>query len=240
MTGRGGAVCIRAGRRERLRVARAVHRSAGAFALLAGLVWAIVVATAPLAAQEPRTLDVGDLGAAWGNADAPIQVVEFTDPACPYCAEFHVASRDSLFRYFVEPGHVRWITIPWVSGLYGNSALASAAVECLAEGGPDAFEEMFSGLYRTRDEWVRISTDGLRDHLARLAEVRGMPGDELVRCLDRPDIRRRVEASRALGLEEGVRGTPTYFLDGFPLMGALPWPFVRRMFDQRMEEVGRR
>ena len=206
-------------------------------ALRSAIVLLAAIATVTsAAAQDVRKIDTGDLGVTWGDSDAPIQVVEFTDPACPYCATFHSTSRDSLFAQFVEPGHARWTTIPYVSGLYGPSAMAAAALECAAREGD--MEPLFEALYDSQEDWVRASQEVARQHILAMAEQVGLRESQATACMDDAAIRNRVEASRSLGAAEGVRGTPTYFVDGFPVMGALPYPFVKRIFDGRLEDSG--
>ena len=63
----------------------------------------------------------------------------------------------------------------------------------------------------------------------------GATGDSAVEsCLDSSWAAERVERNRVRGVEAGVRGTPTYFIDGFPAMGAVPYGFVKRIFDGRL------
>ena len=210
----------------------------GRAVLLAALTFACAL---PASAQAPDTLETRGLGPGWGEASAPIQVVEFTDPSCPYCADFHSGARDSLFADFVEPGHARWTTLPYVSGLYGNSATAAAALVCAYQaGGPESFHHLLTALYRTREGWVGASRPAAREHILASAGAAGLDvkTGHLAACLDTPATVEAVSAIRAMALENGVRGTPTYFVDGFPLMGALPYPFVKRIFDQRLERDG--
>lgn len=177
-------------------------------------------------------LETGDLGWRWGSPDAPIQVVEFTDPACPYCAQFHAEARDSLVRDFVAPGHAYWITIPWVSGLYPNSEIVARALECMGE--REAFETLLGALYEKRRAWVGAGRGAVRRVLLEEGEAAGVAPGRLGDCLDRPETRTRVEAARALGVASAVRGTPTYFINGFQAMGAVPYAFIKRVFDREL------
>jgi protein-disulfide isomerase len=194
------------------------------------------IARAPLGDPNPAgPIEVVGLGRLYGDADAPIQVVEFTDPACPYCADFHVGARDSLFANFVETGRVRWITVTWDSDQYGSSPPAVRAIQCAADAAEA--DRVTAALYDRRDEWVGEGRAGAESVVREIALAEGIDAARLDRCAR--DARLDAEAERADSLARslGVRGTPTYLLDGFPMMGAVPYGFVRRAFDTRVAEV---
>ncbi len=180
-------------------------------------------------------VDVAGLGFFHGDPAAPLQVVEFTDPSCPYCADFHVGARDSLFRAYVDPGRARWITIPWVSGLYPRSRPAVVAVECADS--PAQAEAVTAALYAERDAWVGAGPDASATAVRRIAVGAGLTGDVLDRCGADSEVAARIRRADSLATELGVRGTPTYLVDGFPMMGAVPFAFARRAFDQRLAEI---
>jgi protein-disulfide isomerase len=204
-----------------------------AAAVLAPLVALLLLAGAG-ASQD--SLAVGDLGVLHGNPAAPVQVVEFSDFSCPYCATFHQAARDSLFATFVAEGQVRWISLPYVSGLYPHSRPAAAAAWCAGLEG--RFEALSDLLYRHRGRWVGGARGEALEAILALGREAGLDPEALRRCVDAPDTRDRIRRVRRLAREVGVRGTPTYFIDGFPAMGALPFAYVRRLVDRRLEGTG--
>jgi protein-disulfide isomerase len=204
-----------------------------AAAVLAPLVALLLLAGAG-ASQD--SLAVGDLGVLHGNPAAPVQVVEFSDFSCPYCATFHQAARDSLFATFVAEGRVRWISLPYVSGLYPHSRPAAAAAWCAGLEG--RFEALSDLLYRHRGRWVGGARGEALEAILALGREAGLDPEALRRCVDAPDTRDRIRRVRRLAREVGVRGTPTYFIDGFPAMGALPFAYVRRLVDRRLEGTG--
>jgi len=180
-------------------------------------------------------VDVAGLGFFLGDPEAPLQIVEFTDPACPYCADFHAGARADLFTAYVETGRARWITIPWESDQYANSLPAVVAVECARD--PTAAEAVTEALYAVREGWVGRASAEARATIREAARSAGLDADDLARCGDDPLLLARVERADSLARALGVRGTPTYLIDGFPMMGAVPFDFVRRAFDARLEEV---
>ena len=186
-------------------------------------------------AGDTGAVAVGDLGFFHGDPDAPLQIVEFTDPACPYCAQFHDEARDSLFRAYVEPGRARWIMIPWVSAQYPRSRPAVVAVEC-ARSAEEA-EAVTAALYAERDAWVGVGAQASEAAVRRIATSAGLGADALDRCADDPDVLSRIERADSLATALGVRGTPTYLIDGFPMMGAVPFAFARRAFYERLAEI---
>lgn len=184
----------------------------------------------------PGAVDVAGLGFFHGDPDAPLQIVEFTDPACPYCADFHENARDSLFATYVETGRARWVTIPWVSDQYPRSRPAVIAVECATS--PEEAERVTGALYAGRDRWVGAPSEASRAAVREIALDAGLSGDALDRCLDDPELEARIERADSLARALGVRGTPTYLIDGFAMMGAVPFAFARRAFDERLVEIG--
>jgi len=183
-------------------------------------------------AGQGGEVDVAGLGFFHGDSDAPLQIVEFTDPACPYCAQFHDDARDSLFAAYVATGEARWITIPWVSGQYANSRPAAVAVECAADA--EMAERVTEALYAARDRWVGAGRARSTDIVQETAAGAGLAAADLVACIDDPALAARIGRADSLATALGIRGTPTYLIDGFPMMGAVPFAFARRAFDERL------
>ncbi|HKK93275.1 MAG TPA: thioredoxin domain-containing protein [Longimicrobiales bacterium] len=180
-------------------------------------------------------VDVAGLGFFHGDPDAPLQIVEFTDPACPYCAQFHSNARDSLFTTYVATGRARWITIPWVSGQYATSHPAVVAVECAMD--VETAERVTRALYGARESWVAAGRTASAAIVREIAVAAGIPAPDLEACLDDPVLDDRIDRADSLATALGIRGTPTYLIDGFPMMGAVPFAFARRAFDERLAEL---
>jgi protein-disulfide isomerase len=48
-------------------------------------------------------------GAVLGRRDAPVTLVEFADPQCPYCAQWSATAFDDIVTDYIRPGKVRLV-----------------------------------------------------------------------------------------------------------------------------------
>ncbi len=173
-----------------------------------------------------------DLGWSVGVAEAPLTVVEFTDISCPYCSSFYSGTRASLQAEFVEGGKVRWITLSYVSGLYPNSEALFLGLECA--GRQDRYDDFLRVAYLDRESWIRADRDEVETVAENLADQVGLDRAAFSSCRTDPSISERLRDIVTLSREVGVRGTPTWFVDGFLVMGDLPHGFARHFITSRL------
>lgn len=206
----------------------------GAFGL--ALAWLVFVLPSPGFAQEDqedRLVGAESLGWVVGEAAAPVTVVEFSDVSCPYCADFHSGTRAALIEEYVPQGHVRWISLSYVSGLYRNSETVLVAAECA--GRQDRYEDFLAAAYAERDTWLRAPERELPPVVAGFAADLGLDRDAFDACQGDPTVMKRLDAVAELAREAGVRGTPTWMVNGFPVMGALPIGYARQFIESQLE-----
>lgn len=161
-----------------------------------------------------------------GPADAPVTIVEFSDFNCPYCRAWN----QQVFRPLLDsyPDQIRFVyrDFPIVGG--GSIGLSAAqAANCAAE--QQAYWEyhdaLFSGTYS-------LDQNG---YLAA-AESLGLDPDALSACLESGRNANEPRADLRYGASLGVTGTPTFFINGIPLVGAQPLSSFAEVIDS---ELGR-
>ena len=174
-------------------------------------------------AQE---FQLGEIGFDFGSEDAPIAVVEFSDYGCGYCRRFHTETFPTLMEEYVETGQVRWKYVTYVSGMFANGMPAAYAAECAGE--QDLFAPMSKLLYERQADWK-----GLGDPSAALEQLAGEVGvdaAEFQACVAEERPRPRVRSGILSGARLGVRGTPSFLINGVPLVGAQPLAWWRDAF----------
>jgi protein-disulfide isomerase len=151
-----------------------------------------------------------------GPSDAWVTLVEFADFQCPYCgmAEPTVARILALY-----PADVRLVFKHLPLPQHADARDAANAAECARVQGaaPDGhFWEMHDLLFENQGALDAASLAGYAGRIAGLDPVAWQA------CLDERRLDARVQADADLGVRVGVRGTPTFAVNGEPLVGAVP------------------
>ena len=174
----------------------------------------------PVRTQD-QAIDVALLGHDRGIPTAPVRVVEFSDYGCGYCRKFHEETWPVLTAGFVDAGKVEWKFLPFVSGMFKNSPAATLAAECVLEQGDELFEAMHHMVWNRQKDWK--NSDEPESVLRGFATEVGADVARFDSCLTEDRRGNRVRAATELARQLGVRGTPTFFIVGYPpLQGALP------------------
>jgi protein-disulfide isomerase len=151
-----------------------------------------------------------------GNPDAPVTLLEYGDYECPYCA----AAAPVLRQVVTESGgRVRLIfrnfPLPDVHPFALTAALAAEAA-----GEQGAFWPMHEMIFTRQD---RLDDAALRAY----ADELGIDGSLVVGDAAQA-FGDKVEADFAAGLDAGVGGTPTVFIDGRLYPGRVEAGALRR------------
>lgn len=168
-------------------------------------------------------VDVTAIGHDIGDPGAPIVIVEMSDFGCPYCARHALETLPALEREFVATGKVFYKHVPFVMGMFPNGDRAARAAECAGE--QDRFWPMHDSVYVHQKEWKKGSdADGL---LASLARKVVPDGAKWAACYAAGRQDGRTTAANAAAARLGVRATPTFFINGQLVEGALPLDVMR-------------
>jgi len=187
-----------------------------------------------LADQRPVSRgEIESTGFTWGSDDAPIHVVEFSDYGCGYCRQFHLETFSPLFAEFVESGRVHWRFIPFNVGMFPNADRALSSGLCGGDQGKVL--EMGDALFERQREWKATGdVSGVFEESARAA---GLDMDAWTACVEEDRFATEALNHTNMARRLGIRGTPTFFVDGYPIPGALPLETFREVFESILEEV---
>jgi protein-disulfide isomerase len=168
----------------------------------------------------------------FGNPNAPITLIEYSDFECPYCKRFHPTVTELMKN---NPDNLRWVYRHFPLGFHNPGAQKQAeASECVAKlGGNDAFWEYSELIYqRTKSNGSGFPINNLRP----LAEEVGVNGNAFEECVQNGHMTARVQQDIDNGVSIGVSGTPAAFLLGKSgevrvIAGAQPLTELQRMVD---------
>jgi len=157
-----------------------------------------------------------------GETDAPVQVVEFADFECPYCARFEETVRTIRARY---PDEVAFTFVHFPLTMHSFAEPAARAAECAdLQGG---FEVVRTVLFQKQQAFGSVRwTD-----LAKQAGISDPA--QFDECMADTRPVERIEQGRRLRDSLGVRGTPTIIVNGWKL----PMPPSSEDLDKMVKNV---
>jgi protein-disulfide isomerase len=148
-----------------------------------------------------------------GAADAPVTIVEFADFECPYCAHaFSVMENDVNNTY---NGKVKLIFKNYPLNVHPWAIKAAEAAECARLQNPDAFWKFARYFY---DNQSSITPKNIDDNIDRMAATLKLDDSALKACMGTAGLA-RVKQDQADGVLLHVNSTPTFFIDGIPVVG---------------------
>lgn len=159
--------------------------------------------------------DPTDVQAA-GPVDAPVALVVFSDYQCQFCAKWTANTLPTIMKY-ADAGDLR---IEWRDiNMYGEpSERASRAAH--AAGLQSKYWEFHDALYPNGTH--RSEAELSQEALVTIATELGLDIEKFVADMDSPDLLAAIEKRAAEARALGITGTPSFILNGQPIVGAQP------------------
>ncbi len=175
-------------------------------------------------------VDLDTLGFDFGDPNAPIQILEFSDFGCGYCRQFHLEAFPTLVEEYVDAGKVKWKYIPMLLGIFPNAIEAAQVGECVGKQG--LFREVSDVLFERQSDWKGAGGDPMPVLLDIVEQAGGDPAATEA-CVAEDRHASRIASGTAFFANSGGRGTPTFFVTGFqqPIPGAVPLDLFREVLD---------
>ncbi|MCX6784592.1 MAG: thioredoxin domain-containing protein [Candidatus Komeilibacteria bacterium] len=169
---------------------------------------------------DPRLTAVTPTTPTWGNPKAKITIVEFGDFQCPYSEKEFSVIREVMNQYKEQIFFI-WRQFP-IADKHPQAAEAAEASVCAEQ--QDKF-------WPFHDQLFLHQTDLSSEALLNYAKMAGLDQSAFIKCMSSHRNRSAVIADLQLGLDNRVNGTPTFFINGTPLSGALPKDFWDKAID---------
>ncbi len=157
-----------------------------------------------------------------GPANAPIELIEFSDFQCPYCLRANPVVTQVLNAYGDK---IKFTYRHYPLGNHPDARPAAEAAQCANEQGK--FWPYHDRLFATAS---RLSADDLKQDAAAL----GLDTAKFNACVDSHKYKADIDADVAAGDEAGVDGTPAFFINGRMISGAQPFEAFKRIIDEEL------
>lgn len=177
-----------------------------------------------------------------GNKDAKVTIVNYDDFECPYCSRMHQTLFPGLLNEYGDRVKVIYKDYPLME-IHPWAVHAAVDANCLNNQSSDAYWDFADYVHSHQREitGAKRDPDGEFAALDKIATDQGqnhkldMP--KLQACVKAQDDS-AVKASMKEAGELGVSATPTLFVNGEKVDGALPVEEMRAVLDRALKDAG--
>jgi protein-disulfide isomerase len=151
---------------------------------------------------------------ALGPPDAPVTILEFADFECPYCA--HAFGQIEALANTTYKGKIRVIFKNYPLNGHPWARTAAIAAECARLQNPAAFWDFARYFYSNQGQ---INPGNVQKKIDEQAATLGLDDNALKACMAAPAAAQRIAQDEADGNAVHVSSTPTFFINGIPVVG---------------------
>lgn len=162
-----------------------------------------------------------------GPKNASVVIIEFADYQCPLCDRFYKQTESKILKNYA--GKIKFVyrDFPLVN-MHIFAMNASLAADCAGEQGK--YWEYHNLLFTNQNEWSKTG------NFSKYAEELDMNMTEFNSCFTSQKYINKVKQDKQVGIKAGVTGTPTFFINGIPLVGAQPYNAFETIINRELNK----
>ncbi len=153
-----------------------------------------------------------------GNPDAKVTIVEYSDFQCPYCGRAYKTLEDEVMKEYGDKVRLVYKNFP-LSDIHPWADSAALASACARKQSAEGFWKMYNFLFQNQEA---ITPENVKEKTEGVIKESGLDAAAFDKCFDGKDAQDLVTADQSEAETLGVNSTPTFFINGRRLEGALP------------------
>jgi protein-disulfide isomerase len=159
----------------------------------------------------------------FGPADAPVTIIEFSDFECPYCRQWFTSTWPQLQKAYGNKIRLVYRDFP-LTNIHPDAEPAAEAANCAGEQNQywAYHDRLFNGSSLSNDIYMSYA-NALKLDLAKFQD-----------CLSAHRYQADITSDAQYGASLGITGTPTFFVNGIPMVGAQPFSAFKSIIDQEL------
>ena len=180
--------------------------------------------------NETALVKITDRKTAPREGNGEVIVYEFSDFQCPFCQSFWNNTYKQIKENYIDTGKITFIYRHFPLSFHQNAQIAAEAGECANEQGK--FWSYHDILF------TKGAADGTGLDIVSLksyAKEADLNASEFNSCLDDNKTAEIVKGDVKEGQNTGVTGTPTFFINGKRLVGALPYGEFEKAIEEALK-----
>ena len=188
-----------------------------------------------------------------GPATAPVVIIGFDDLECPYCARLHAAIFPAITARYGDKVHIVYKDFPLPADMHPWAMHAAVDVNCVATQSPTAYWNLVdyihahageigvppatTGSDAPKDKTLERANADLDKITRNQGEFQKLDLPKLDACIAKQDTT-AIKASTKIGEDLHVDSTPSLFINGDKIDGAVPIEFIFNIIDNALLAEG--
>lgn len=164
-----------------------------------------------------------------GDINAPITMVSYSDFQCGYCAKWANDSLPTLIEQYVDAGKMR---IEYRDIMFFGENSRQSAELAIAAGKQGKYQEFHDTLFANGS--TAKNADFSADGIKTIAKTIGVDHGQFVTDAASAETKALVQKNHDEATNLGVTGTPTFLINGSPLVGAQPLEAFIQVIDSEL------
>lgn len=162
-----------------------------------------------------------------GSEDAPVTIIQFSDFQCPFSRRYFSETEQLILSAYGDQVRYVFRDFPLTS-IHPQAEKAAEAAQCAFDQGK--FWEYHGMLFQNQGA---LDADSLKSYAATL----GLDQTAFNLCIDSGKYAEEVAKDIADGRSYGVLGSPTFFINGRKVVGALPYDTFQMVIEEELPKT---
>ena len=177
--------------------------------------------------ERPRfNVNITPQDQTYGSKSAKVKIVEFSDFQCPYCSKAALTMKQLKKKYGSK---ILVVFKNYPLPFHKDAKKASEYGLCANEQSSDNFWKLY---YKMFENQSKLDEDSLKGYVKEL----GLDVDKINKCIVSGKYIAKIESDIKDGEKVGVKSTPTFFINGQLVSGALPVEQFQAIIDEELKK----
>lgn len=168
---------------------------------------------------------LGDMALGADEGATKVTIVEYASATCPHCAAFHKDVWPKLKADYIDNKKIRFIFREFP---LNDPALAAFMIARAAP--KDSYFPLIDVFFDTLETWAQDPGPGLLN----IAKQAGFSQEKFDATLKDETLAKGIMEIRDGGVKFGVKGTPTFFINGTPFEGEVTYDAMKAEIDKQL------
>lgn len=172
-----------------------------------------------------------------GNSSAPVVMIDFSDPQCPSCRQFHDYNYPIIKQEYIDTGKVEFVSVNVILPQDPMSIPSFMAASCARKqlnnsGSFKAEDIIYEKEHNLGSGLVNYNTSQIKSWIK--SGMERLNYSKWEQCFDSNETKSIIENNNERALNHNIYSLPTVYVNDVPIVGNQPYSIYKQQIDQAL------